>query len=494
MRAYQKASAWGLQALLLAVLTWAAGGAGPALDLRFAPGRAALAEALVTSPPQEHHGERPLLDLGIRVSAQMPSWNTFQGSDADDENFAIGVDTNGNVYVAGISRATWGNPIRPFNGAPDAFVAKLDSQGNLIWNTFLGGTDHDCARAMAVDGNGNVYVTGESWASWGSPVRPFSDEDDVFVAKITTDGTLVWHTFLGGDWWDDGWGIAVHGTSAVYVGGFSGNWGIPIRPYSSNDAFVAKLAAESGVIQWNTFLGSFSWDKGWAIACDTDGNAYITGESASTWGTPRRAFVAGKDAFVAKLNSEGSLLWNTFLGGSADDFGYAIAVSTSGRVWVAGDSRGSWGSPTRPYSGASDGFVAELNSNGDLVWNTFLGAAGDDYGRAAAVRSPDSVVVGGWSTTGWGAPVCSGYTADVDGFVTVLSDGAVVLHRFVGGSGYDAARSVAMGPDGSVYVAGLSDATWGTPVRAYTAGVDAFAAMFPASLGCTRTFVPLAMR
>jgi hypothetical protein len=87
-----------------------------------------------------------------------------------------------------------------FSGDDDAYVAKLDASGNLIWNTFLGGSRSDLATALAVDGAGNIYVVGYSSATWGAPVRAFSGGYDAFAAKLDSSGHLIWNTFLGGPW------------------------------------------------------------------------------------------------------------------------------------------------------------------------------------------------------------------------------------------------------------------------------------------------------
>ena len=116
-------------------------------------------------------------------------WNTFLGSSNLDYGYSIAVDSSGNAYVVGRSDATWGSPINPLSGQSDAFVAKLDSSGNLTWHTFLGGSGHDRGRAIAVDGDGNVYVTGRTDATWGDdPVRPYTSDYDAFAAKLDSGG------------------------------------------------------------------------------------------------------------------------------------------------------------------------------------------------------------------------------------------------------------------------------------------------------------------
>ena len=222
--------------------------------------------------------------------------------------------------------------------------------------------------------------------------------------SLTIDPTLAWHTFLGGFSNEFGNAIAVDDSDNVYVAGSGCGCGSPVRPPSGGvDAFAVKLNA-SGTLLWNTCLGSSASEYGWAIAVDGSGNVHVAGYSGASWGSPVRPYSGGFDAFVAKLNASGVLTWNTFLGGGSHDFGYAIAVDGSGNVHMAGYSSASWGSPVRPYTGHHDALVAKLNASGALTWHTFLGGIGADHGKAIAVDSNGRVYVGG-DSNGWGSPV-----------------------------------------------------------------------------------------
>ncbi|MDD8027490.1 MAG: SBBP repeat-containing protein, partial [Acidobacteriota bacterium] len=134
---------------------------------------------------------------------------------------------------------------RAYTSGYDAFAVKLDSGGNLTWNTFLGGSGSDVGYGIAVDGSSNAYVGGYSDATWGtSPIRAYTSGYDAFAVKLDSGGNLTWNTFLGGNGVDAGNGIAVDGSSNVYVGGYSSaTWGSPIRAYTSSsyDAFVSKM-------------------------------------------------------------------------------------------------------------------------------------------------------------------------------------------------------------------------------------------------------------
>jgi hypothetical protein len=360
----------------------------------------------------------------------------------------------------------------------------------LSWNTFLGGSDYDIGNAIAMDTSGNVYVAGESPATWGSPIHPFSGNDDAFVAKLNGSGTLQWNTFLGGSDYDYNNAIAVDTSGNVYVAGYSGaTWGSPVRPFAGGetDAFVAKLNG-SGVLQWNTFLGGSGsyedYDIGNAIAVDTSGNVYVAGESPATWGSPVRPFAVWSDAFVAKLNGSGALQWNTFLGGADNDYGEGIAVDKSGNVYVAGGGLGTWGSPVRPFAGNGDAFAAKLNGSGVLQWNTFLGGPSSyASGNAIAVDKSGNICVAGTSNVTWGTPIRP-FAGNTDAFAAKLNgSGALQWNTFLGGADSEYGEGMAVDTSGNVYVAGYSGATWGSPVRPYAGGSDdAFVAKISSSL------------
>lgn len=252
---------------------------------------------------------------------------------------------------------------------------------NLTWNTFLGGTDFFVVQGLATDSSGNLFITGFSSVRLpgSSPLQPYAGgEYDAFVAKLNAGGYLLWYTFLGGPGYDYAKGITVDGSGNIYITGASNkSWGFPVRAYTGGeDAFAAKLNAD-GALQWNTFLGQSFLDQGYGVAVAEDGGSLlVTGISNATWGKPVRDYSGGWDAFAAKLNAyDGVLQWNTFLGGGGTDSGYGITVDGSGNIYITGSSRADWGSPLRPHSGDFDAFVAKLNAGGALQWNTFLGGA-----------------------------------------------------------------------------------------------------------------------
>ena len=418
------------------------------------------------------------------------AWNTFLGkNDGTDYGLGITVDGNGYIYATGISNAAWGTPVRDYTGASDAFVAKFDASGRLIWNTFLGSSvSTDYGEEIIVDGSGNVYVTGLTDVSfgsgtWGSPIRPFMGQGDAFVAKLDSNGNLLWNTFLGSSAWDWGKGLILARDGYVYVtGSSSAVWGdVIVRGFTAiEDAFVAKLDA-GGNLLWTSFFGGPGFDQGSGISTGGNGSLYVTGFSTATtgsasWGSPVRDYSGGGDAFVATVDSNGSLIWNTFLGGNGYEFGTEAAVDGTGKVYVTGLSNALWGDPVRNYTAGIDAFAASLDSSGNLLWNTFLGGNGADEGHGVAVDKQGNAYVAGYSGAAWGDPLRA-YTALDDGFEAQLdSAGNLVSHMFLGETGYDYGFGVAVDNDGNVLLTGSSTAAWGTPVSEYTPPTDAFVA------------------
>jgi hypothetical protein len=407
------------------------------------------------------------------------NWNTFMGSAGVDGGYGMAVDGSGNVYVTGEAEAAWGTPVNAHAGGSDAFVAKFDSTGALVWNTFMGSANNDYGLGLAVDGSGNVYVSGRDNATWGTPINPHAGGFDACVAKLDSSGNLVWNTFMGSAGDDNANNLVVDGSGNVYVTGYcTASWGTPINAYAGDrDGFLAKLDS-SGNLVWNTFMGSAGSDVGYAIAAGGSGNLYVEGYSPATWGTPVNAHAGGFDAFVAKFDSSGNRLWNTFMGSAGIDYGYAIAADASGNPYVAGASYATWGTPVNAHAGGADGFVAKFDSSGNRLWNTFMGSAVYDGSFAIAAGGAGNVYVAGDTYATWGNPIHA-YTGDYDAYLAKLdSSGKLVWNTFMGSAVYDGSYAIAAGGAGTVYVAGAGDATWGSPVNAYAGGTDAFATKF----------------
>jgi uncharacterized repeat protein (TIGR01451 family) len=413
---------------------------------------------------------------GNQATSLTCQWNTFMGGSSNDQSNSIALDEGGRVYVVGSSYATWGSPINTYAGEQDAFVAQLTSDGSRQWNTFLGSASGiDDGNDIVTDETGDIYVVGTSGVAWGSPLSPFGGRVDAFVAKLDSDGALLWMTFLGGSGADSGRGIAVDGGGDVYVVGTAGGtWGSPVDPYPGGwyAPFVAKLDSE-GALQWHTYWGAGGLDTGEGLAVDGDGEVYVVGNCYDTWGSPVDPYLGGTEACVAKLDTNGARQWNTFLGSADSDGGSAIAVDESGDVYVTGYSYATWGAPINPHNGShNDVFVAGLRGNdGVRRWNTFASFEGTSYGKAITVDWTNNLFIAGKS---------KGDGVFNRAFLMKLdTDGVRGWNTFMGATyDHDANEGVALDGRGHVYVTGHSLQSWGLPINAYAGERDGFVARF----------------
>ncbi|MBI2864483.1 MAG: SBBP repeat-containing protein [Chloroflexi bacterium] len=320
---------------------------------------------------------------------------------------------------------------------------------------------------------------------------------------------LIYATFLGGSSGDSGEGIAVDANGAAYVTGDTVSSNFPVttgaydRLYNGHrDVFVVKMNATGANLAYATFLGGSDNDYGYAIAVDTSGAAYVTGETGSsnfpvTTGAYDASFNGGNifpsDAFVVKLNASGThLAYATFLGGSDNDYGYAIAVDTSGAAYVTGETGSSHDFPVtsgayQTSCGFSSAFVVKLNTSGsDLAYATCLGGA--DKGIGIAVDASGAGYVTG-ETGSSNFPVTAGaYDTSFNGplggndaFVAkVNATGASLAYAtFLGGSSFDYGIGVAVDTSGAAYVTGKTissdfPVTTGAYDTSSNGGYDAF--------------------
>jgi len=367
------------------------------------------------------------------------SSNRVGGFGFGDAGRGIAVDGAGRAYVTGRTYApdfptTPGALARALGSARgNAFVAELSADGGaLVYSTFLGGhgsaavyVPSDSGNAIAVDGAGHAFITGRAASpdfptSTGAYSRTLVGASDAFVTEVDTNsGHLVYSTFLGGHGLQGnaGNGIALGDGGRAYVVGTTDAPDFPttgnayaIAPGGhptddDNTAFVSELNAGGSALIYSTYLGGSRDDGGNAIAVDTAGHAFVTGQTdSSDFPTAQGAYATalggggatkGRNAFVAELTADGSdLVYGAYLGGSANDAGTGIVLDGRGHVLVAGVTT----SPNfpltpgiRPSPGAT-AFMTEIGGNGSqLVYSTTL--AGKGAGIAVTHVSPGYIYV-----------------------------------------------------------------------------------------------------
>ncbi len=219
--------------------------------------------------------------------------------------------------------------MRPFSGDSHIFVARLSPNAELRWNTFLGTPASDAAGALAVTAQQQIILVGRSQQSWGTPRRSFSGaaQAAAVVVALNEDGELAWHTFLGAGGQHLAQAVALDSAGNIYVaGGSTQAWGTPRRRFGgAGYGYVACLAPD-GSLRWHTFLGGSAFDAAHGLAVAPEGGLFVVGTSRSTWGEPLRPRAGETDAFAVHLDGQGNAVWSTFLGGDGEDTANAVAL------------------------------------------------------------------------------------------------------------------------------------------------------------------------
>jgi hypothetical protein len=399
--------------------------------------------------------------IGASYSAVV--YSTYLGGSNYESGESIAVDGKGNAYITGWTDSEdfpTQNPIQGSlgGGLADAFVVKIEDPGgpSLVYSTYLGGSGYDVGLSIAVDGDGNAYITG--WTDsedfpTQNPIQGYAAGWDIFVTKININPSgsdLLYSTYLGGSGLDEGRGIAVDGAGNAYITGYTSSPGLCengyptvwCRPYyvGGADAFVATINPDGSIGPFFTYWGGSGTDIGDSIAV-SGSNIYITGSTTSTdfWVSKSTPHGGNADAFVSIINAFGPL-YSTYLGGSGDDVGYGIAVDGSGNAYITGVTH----SPNFPVTA-------------DAVQSTF-GGVGDAF--LAKVDRP-----------------C------ISENILYPNVSCITYSTYLGGSQNDGALGIALDISGSIYITGpalSADFPKANPIQATYAGGSSFGDAFVA--------------
>jgi hypothetical protein len=381
----------------------------------------------------------------------------------------------------------------------------------LGYSTYLGGSGGDKPWAITMDKAGSAYITGETFSLNFPLVDPIQSHNlgggDAFVAKLSPSGSgLVYATYLGSPHADRGHGIAVDSRGNAYIAGVSTGSNFPttsgaFQPNIASgctgdtacaDAFITKLSAEGSSLVYSTYLGGVAGDSGDEIAVDVTGNAYLKGMTNSqdfpTVNAVQPQYGGGgvctqgsssypcKDAFVTKLNPQGSaLVYSTYLGGNKDEgYGFgagAIAIDPAGHAYVTGETK----SPNFPIQnallptfrgGTTDAFVSKLTPDGSaFIYSTYWGGNNAEMGLGIAADALGNGYVTGVTysnnfptTTNSFQP---NHQGESDAFVSKLNanGSGLAYSTFVGGNLWDVGADIVVDKAGDVYLTGTTYST-----------------------------------
>ena len=365
-------------------------------------------------------------------------WATFIGGTNYDRAYAIEVDSSGNVYVAGragagypttagVVQPNFGGDTAP-NGAygqQDGFVTKLSTTGQLLWSTYLGGSDLAFIRDIDIDASGNVYFALSQVSSTNASIAHLITANsfqtthaggtDGIVGKLRNDGAVIeWGTFLGGSNSDNtNPTLRLDSQGNVLVAGYTNSSDMPVRAGFGTtsggqlDMHLTKFLPDGSDIVYAAYIGGSSDDAAetHTLAIDTSGNAYVAAGTSSadfpvTLGAFQTSIAGGWDSFITKVSPQGNLLASTFFGGSGGEGIEGISIGPGGNVFVSGSTDSSDLSVTldaaqSQFGGSTDVFAAQLSNDlSTLTYSTFIGGSTSDLARSSWVEGNVFHIVG----------------------------------------------------------------------------------------------------
>ena len=351
---------------------------------------------------------------------------TYLGGSKTAVGHNLKIDAAGNAYVGGRTEASDFPLMKPIQarfggGSEDGFITKLNAAGNaLVYSTYLGGSEYDQGRALAVDAAGNAYMTGITESAnfpLKNPIQAkYAGKQDSFALKLNAAGdALVYSTYLGGASDDVGHAITVDAAGGAYITGLSNSPDFPtanplqrtFKGGEGDDTVVVKINAAGTALVYATFMGGSRDDEARAIVVDAAGNAVVVGYTQSAdfpLSRPLQARYGGgsHDIFAYSLDPRGAALnWSTFLGGSGGDFGRGLALDGAGNVYLTGytDSKNfPMKNPSQAAyaGGAADVFYAKLDRTAQtLRLSSFLGGDAYERGRGMAANARGDVYISG---------------------------------------------------------------------------------------------------
>ncbi len=422
-------------------------------------------------------------------------YSTYLGGSEWEKAYALVVDAAGCVYVAGATHSA-DFPTTPggfLAAAAGSFVTKLNAAGSaLLYSTYMEGA----AGGMAVDASGCAYVAGEATLDQ-LPITPGAYQDeingfsDAYLVKLSAAGDAVLYgTYLGGTEDEQATDVAVDAAGCAYVAGATGSDDLPTTPgafdrYGPFDSafpqgFVTKFNAAGSALAYSTFIGGTWLDTTiGGIALDAEGCLTVVGstnvQDADDFRTTAGAFQRSpgglQDGFVTRLSPTGGARYSTYLGGSGQEWGNAVAVDSEGCAYVVGSTHSSnfpvTAGALRRVASGQDAFLTKLNATGSaLVYSTYLGGSGSDSCRAVAADSSGCAHVAGYtysadfptSADAWQGAFGGG---SQDAFVARVNaaGSALLWSSYLGGGGFEYPMALALDASGCTYVAGYTTST-----------------------------------
>lgn len=304
-------------------------------------------------------------------------WQRCLGGTSDDEAYDIQQTVDGGFVVAGRTMSSDGD-VSSNHGGYDAWVVKLNTTGDIQWQKTLGGSNGDEMKSIHQTSDGG-YITAGSSISNDADVNGNHGSFDAWVIKLNSGGDTLWTKCLGGSGSDNVFSIRQIADDGYIVSGHtSSNDGDVSGNHGSYDAWVLKISVV-GVLQWQKCIGGPQFEKVASLFKTIDDNYFVAGMTDSNSGDINGNNGA-EDAWVLRLNANGDTLWSKCFGGSNDDVAEAISPTADGACVITGNTQSNDGDVSDNHGGLQgDAWLAKVDENGNLLWQVCLGGSGTDW-------------------------------------------------------------------------------------------------------------------
>jgi hypothetical protein len=395
--------------------------------IRFKAGNYNKNQTLVIDPV-------PVLIWGRYFAGANGDWGNNVVVDSKNNNVMVGTTFSAAVSTGGAHQTV-------LKGGQDAFLARFNAKGVLLWATYYGGSGTEQGNNIALDANDNIVICGFTYSNSGIATagayntkinyNNTTGASDAFLSKFDSTGVLLWGSYYGGEGNDQAWGLTLDLTGNIVMVGYTesfndiatvgayqtvsnipGNRAYPI-------GFLVKFNAAGNVRQWGSYYGAgatfgtccadVAVDKGNRIlimGC-TDSPSFISGGAVHqlTYGG------GASDAFVASFNPTGTRIWGTYFGGNGNENSFPgvngnpylfpdFFIDSNDNIIITGSTTSvtgiaSAGAFQQAYGGAVDAFITKLDSTGNLVWGTYYGGSGQDFGESVFIDKSNTIYVVG---------------------------------------------------------------------------------------------------
>ena len=443
------------------------------------------------------------------------SWSTYFGGAAGDNANGIRMDVNGNVIICGNTNSSNGifhGGFQQVNaGNIDAFLAKFDSTGNLLWSTYFGGTQSEQVYGCDVDPAGNIYLAMNTSSDSGIAYNGFQINlvlsRNAFLVKFDSQGSRVWATYFGsGDEGPTG-GVVVDHSNNLYLFGYSASDGLgtigaeQIHNVGSFNGFIAKFDS-SGSRIWCTYLGGHEADGIDGACIDSNNNLFVSGQATSTslfYNGFKDSISGGEDNFLAKYDSNGNKIWGTYYGGSQAEAETKCATDFQQNVYLIGSTTSNDQISFNGFQNSFhlnpniyEGYMVKFDSNGNRLWASYIGGNNFSTITDCSITGSNSLLVCGSteSDSDFAYLPFKKFVEGRDAFIAEFDpSGNRLWATYFGGPNSDEGGGCTSDLLGNIYLTGETGSTIEIAYNAYQDSMGGFGDAFVTKFNCSASTI-----